>query len=135
MQQHLLDEKGLKVRLESSYNGKVEGDKNMIATIIRNLLSNAIKFSHKKGIIVIEINKIGSYLSFSIEDNGIGIPEQYIGKLLDVTTVTRQSGTANEKGSGLGLILCDQFVKAHKGKFDIESQHNKGTIVTFLLPL
>ncbi len=135
VQQHLLDEKGLKVRLESSYNGKVEGDKNMIATIIRNLLSNAIKFSHKKGIIVIEINKIGSYLSFSIEDNGIGIPEQYMGKLLDVTTVTRQSGTSNEKGSGLGLILCDQFVKAHQGKFDIESQHNKGTIVTILLPL
>lgn len=135
VQQHLLDEKGLKVRLESSYNGKVIGDRNMIATVIRNVLSNAIKFSHRKGIIVVELSKLDGHFSFSIEDNGIGIPQKYLEKLMDVTAVTSQLGTNNEKGSGLGLILCDQFIKAHEGKLDIESQEGNGTIVSFLLPV
>lgn len=135
VQQHLLDEKGLKVRLESSYNGALRGDLNMIGTVIRNVLSNAIKFSHKQGIIVIELSRVGNYFSFTIEDNGIGIPQKYLKKLMDVTAVTSQLGTSNEKGSGLGLILCDQFIKAHNGKIEIESQVEKGTIVSFSLPL
>jgi signal transduction histidine kinase len=135
VQQHLLDEKGLKVRLESSFNGSIYGDRNMIGTIIRNVLSNAIKFSYKQGIIIIELSKVGESFSFTIEDNGIGIPKKYIEKIMDVTTVTSQLGTSNEKGSGLGLILCDQFVKAHNGKLDIESEVEKGTIVSILLPL
>jgi signal transduction histidine kinase len=135
VQQYLLDEKGLKVRLESSYRGSLKGDRNMIGTVIRNVLSNAIKFSHKQGIIVIELSKVGEYFSFSIEDNGIGIPQKYLKKLMDVTAVTSQLGTSNEKGSGLGLILCDQFIKAHNGKIEIESQVEKGTIVSFSLPI
>ena len=135
VQAQQLGNKGLQVRLESSYSGKVTADKNMIATVIRNLLSNGIKFSRTNGIIVIEINKIDNYVSFSIEDNGIGIPDDFKDNLLDVTTKTRQVGTSNEKGSGLGLILCDQFIKAHRGKLAIESEHKKGTIVSFLLPL
>lgn len=135
VQQHLLDEKGLKVRLESSYNGSIYGDRNMVGTIIRNVLSNAIKFSYKQGIIIIELSKVGESFSFTIEDNGIGIPKKFIEKIMDVTTVTSQLGTSNEKGSGLGLILCDQFIKAHNGKFDIESEVEKGTIVSILLPI
>lgn len=135
VQQLLLDEKGLKVRLESSFNGSIYGDRNMIGTIIRNVLSNAIKFSYKQGIIIIELSKVGESFSFTIEDNGIGIPNKFIEKIMDVTTVTSQLGTSNEKGSGLGLILCDQFIKAHNGRLDIESEVEKGTIVSILLPL
>tara|TARA_R110001632_G_scaffold50261_3_gene125437 strand:+ start:3680 stop:5317 length:1638 start_codon:yes stop_codon:yes gene_type:complete len=135
VQQHLLDEKGLKVRLESSYNGSIYGDRNMIGTIIRNVLSNAIKFSYKQGIIVIELSKVDECFSFTIEDNGIGIPKKFIDKIMDVTTITSQLGTSNEKGSGLGLILCDQFIKAHNGKLDIDSEVGKGTIVSILLPI
>ncbi|RMB63260.1 sensor histidine kinase [Dokdonia sinensis] len=135
VQSQLLEKKGLQVRLESSYSGKVTADKNMIATVIRNLLSNAIKFSRLNGIIVIEINKVENNVSFSIEDNGIGIPDDFKDNLLDITTLTRQVGTNNEKGSGLGLILCNQFIEAHKGKLAIESAFEKGTIVSFLLPL
>lgn len=135
VQSQQLEHKGLQVRLESSYSGKVIADKNMIATVIRNLLSNAIKFSQTNGIIVIEINKVENNVSFSIEDNGIGIPDDFKDHLLDITTVTRQLGTNNEKGSGLGLILCNQFIEVHKGKLAIESEHKKGTIASFLLPL
>ena len=135
IQNQLLMDKGLNVRVESSFKGKVLGDKNMIATVIRNLLSNAIKFSHDNDIIDVELSTMDGDFSFSIEDNGVGLSPDYRKKLLDVTQMATQEGTHNERGSGLGLILCDQFMKLHKGTLNIESLINKGTIVTFTLPL
>lgn len=135
VQYEALENKGLNVRLESSFKGSVKGDKNMIATIIRNLLSNAIKFSNDNDIIVIELNKVDEDFVFSIEDNGIGIPKNFKSKLFNLTEMTTQAGTRQEKGSGLGLILSNQFIKAHKGELMIESEQGKGTIVTFTLPL
>jgi len=110
-------------------------DKNMIATVVRNLLSNAIKYSHPEGVIVIELNKVDTSLSFSIEDNGIGMPEEYLNSLFDVTKITTQKGTLQEKGSGLGLILSKQFIEIHNGILTIESTQNKGTIASFTLPV
>lgn len=127
--------KNINIIIEASTNIKVMADKNMIATVIRNLLSNAIKYSHNNGIIVVELNKINTFLSFSIEDNGIGIPEKYVDSLFDVTKVTTQIGTLREKGSGLGLILSKQFIEIHNGNLSIESIQNKGTIASFTLPL
>lgn len=135
VQKSQLEDKGINVRLESSFKNTITGDKNMLATVIRNVLSNAIKFSHLNSIIVIELSKVGEYFSFSIEDNGIGIPEKQLGELLNITKMTTQLGTRQEKGSGLGLILCDQFIKAHKGTLTIESQEGRGTIITFTLPI
>jgi len=127
--------KGLTVQLESSFREEVLGDKNMVATIIRNLLSNAIKFSHDDDIIIIELSAVDDYFIFSIEDNGIGIPAIYMSTLFDLTEITIQRGTRNEKGSGLGLVLSDEFIKTHKGKLHAESEEGKGTIITFMLPL
>ena len=135
VQNEALKVKGLNVRLESSFRGEVQGDKNMVATIIRNLLSNAIKFSHDNDIIVIELSKVDEYFVFSIEDNGIGIPKAYTENLFDLTEITSQPGTRNEKGSGLGLVLSSEFIKAHKGELQVESEEGKGTIITFTLPL
>lgn len=130
-----LKQKGINVRLESSFKGTVEGDKNMIATVIRNLLSNAIKFSNDNDIIVIEFSKTAQDFIFTIEDNGIGMTDAYRKKILSLTETTVQKGTRNEKGSGLGLILSNEFIKTHNGELSIESQEGKGTIVTFTLPL
>lgn len=127
--------KNIHIVIEASTDIKVLADKNMIATVIRNLLSNAIKYSHNKGIVVIELCKVDQLFSFSIEDSGIGIPEEYINHLFDVTKVTTQKGTLQEKGSGLGLILSKQFVEMHEGTLSIESTKNKGTIVSFTLPI
>jgi len=107
----------------------------MVGTIIRNLLSNAIKFSHPESVIGIEIHKEGDVIVISIEDSGIGIPEKKLAKLFDVTEMTIQSGTANEKGSGLGLILCKQFAEIHNGKLSLESVKGEGTIANFTLPI
>lgn len=126
--------KNINVVIEASTDIKVLADKNMIATVIRNLLSNAIKYSHSKSIIVIELSKIDQLFSFSIEDNGIGIPEEYLTHLFNVTKITTQKGTMQEKGSGLGLILSKQFVEIHEGTLSIESTHTKGTIASFTLP-
>ncbi|WP_299675530.1 HAMP domain-containing sensor histidine kinase [uncultured Dokdonia sp.] len=127
--------KDINIVIEASTDIKVMADKNMIATVIRNLLSNAIKYSHHKGIVVIELNKVAASFSFSIEDNGIGMPEEYLNSLFDVTKITTQKGTSNEKGSGLGLILSKQFIDIHNGSLTIESIQNKGTIASFTLPL
>lgn len=127
--------KNINVIIEASTDIKVMADKNMIATVIRNLLSNAIKFSHPKGIIIIELNKVDNMISFSIEDNGIGIPKEYLDALFDVTKITTQKGTLQEKGSGLGLILSKQFIEIHNGNLTIESTQDKGTIAAFTLPL
>ena len=135
VQQFNATKKNIKVIIESSFNGRIEADKNMIATVVRNLLSNAIKFSNTDSIIVIEISKQEGDVLVSIEDNGIGIPQGHLKKIFDVTEVTTQTGTANEKGSGLGLILCQQFVEMHGGKLELESTEGKGTIASFTLPL
>ena len=127
--------KNIKIVIEATTDIKVMADKNMIATVIRNLLSNAIKYSHEKGIIVIELNKVDSFFSFSIEDSGIGIPEKYRDSLFDITKITTQRGTLQEKGSGLGLILSKHFIEIHNGTLSIESIHNKGTIASFTLPI
>ncbi|MEP0263436.1 HAMP domain-containing sensor histidine kinase [Dokdonia sp.] len=126
--------KNINVVIEASTDIKVLADKNMIATVIRNLLSNAIKYSHSKSIILIELSQIDQFFSFSIEDTGIGIPEEYLTHLFDVTKITTQKGTMQEKGSGLGLILSKQFVEIHEGILSIESTHTKGTIASFTLP-
>ncbi len=127
-------QKNINIVIEASTDVKVMADKNMIATVVRNLLSNAIKYSHNKGIIVIELSKIDQLFSFSIEDSGIGIPQEYLDHIFDVTKVTTQKGTLQEKGSGLGLILSKQFVDIHEGTLSIESTQNKGTIASFTLP-
>ncbi|AEE19084.1 sensor histidine kinase [Dokdonia sp. 4H-3-7-5] len=135
IQNHALQNKGLNIRLESSFKGEVVGDKNMVATIIRNVLSNAIKFSHDNDIIVIELTRLDNKFVFSIEDNGIGIPEHDKQRLFDLTEITSRVGTRNEKGSGLGLVLSNEYLKAHRGDILIESEDGKGTLVTFTLPL
>lgn len=127
--------KNINIVIEASTDIKVMADKNMIATVVRNLLSNAIKYSHPEGVIVIELNKVDTSLSFSIEDNGIGMPEEYLNSLFDVTKITTQKGTLQEKGSGLGLILSKQFIEIHNGILTIESTQNKGTIASFTLPV
>jgi len=107
----------------------------MVGTIIRNLLSNAIKFSHADSVIAVEIHKEGDTIGINIEDSGIGIPEKKLSKLFDVTEMTVQLGTVNEKGSGLGLILCKQFVEIHNGKLVVESVEGEGTVASFTLPI
>jgi signal transduction histidine kinase len=116
-------------------NMTILADKNMLKTILRNLISNAIKFTNKNG--KVEVNAIvdDRNLEISVSDNGTGMTKETMAKLfrLDANLSTR--GTANEKGTGLGLFLCKEFVEKHGGKISVESESGKGSIFRFTIPL
>lgn len=109
-------------------------DKKMVDTIIRNLLSNALKFTHSGGNIEVSATQNGNYVTVSVADTGIGIDEKHIPKLFRIDAQYKRIGTANEKGTGLGLILCQEFVERNGGKIWAESTVNKGTTFRFTLP-
>lgn len=110
-------------------------DLNMIKTILRNLISNAIKFTNSYGKIDVYALKNDNYIEIAVSDNGIGMNEETKNKLFRFETNESTIGTANEKGSGLGLILCTEFVKKHGGKIWVESELGKGSVFKFTLPL
>jgi signal transduction histidine kinase/ligand-binding sensor domain-containing protein len=112
----------------------VFADPNMLQTIIRNLLSNAIKFSNENGEIIISVKQTELDVVISIADNGIGIPLERQDKLLNKNFSFSTPGTKNETGTGLGLVLCKEFVEKHGGKIWFESEPGKGCTFTFTLP-
>lgn len=113
-------------------------DRNMITTVIRNLVTNAIKFTHPGGKItlsykLIEI-KSKDFIEVSIKDTGVGISEETIEKLLDISAHYTSLGTNKEKGTGLGLILCKEFIEKHGGSLKIYSSLGEGSIFSFTIP-
>ncbi|GAK61277.1 response regulator receiver sensor signal transduction histidine kinase [Candidatus Vecturithrix granuli] len=108
-------------------------DYNMIDTVIRNLISNALKFTKEGGSIEVSIAHNDEFAEIAVADTGIGIKEQYIAKLFRIDEQYRRIGTANEKGTGLGLILCKEFVEKHGGRIWVESEVGKGSIFRFTL--
>ncbi len=113
----------------------VWADKNMTDTVIRNLLSNALKYTDLNGEIVISSEIKDHKVFISIEDNGVGMTEESQKKIFRIDTLHSTYGTMDEKGSGLGLLLCKEFVEKQGGAIGFESELNKGTTFTFSLPL
>ena len=113
----------------------VLADPNMIKTVLRNLISNAIKFTNSKGKIDLTALQNNNFIEIAVSDNGVGMSNETRKKLFDISTNITTKGTANEKGSGLGLILCKEFVEKHGGKIWIESEEGKGSDFKFTLPL
>jgi len=110
-------------------------DINILKTILRNLISNAVKFTNAGGYINILATTNQQQVEISISDNGVGINEETIHKLFDLSTNLTSLGTANEKGSGLGLVLCKEFVEKLGGKIWVESVEGKGSDFKFTLPM
>jgi len=127
--------KGIRVVTSLKKAYPVFADKNMIDSILRNLISNAIKFSHKGGKIKITVTKLEQELHISVSDNGVGISHQRLSAIFEIDKRTNTSGTDNEQGTGLGLILCKDFVTWHGGKIWVESTPGKGSTFTFSLKL
>jgi PAS domain S-box-containing protein len=112
----------------------VKYDKKMVSTIVRNLLTNAIKFTESRGAINIIVKDEPKEVRISVKDTGIGISRKNLERLFDLTEYFSTQGTNNESGTGLGLILCKEFVEKHGGKISVETELNKGSIFTFTLP-
>ena len=112
----------------------VFGDTDMLKTVLRNLVSNAIKFTNSGGLIRINALQTDNNVTITVSDNGVGIPPETIAKLFDISEVVTTKGTGNEKGTGLGLLLCKEFVEQHGGKIWVESEAGKGSDFIFTLP-
>lgn len=127
--------KNIKIETEIPENIVVFADKYMIETIVRNLISNAIKFSGAGGSIKIIAGAKDDFANVSVIDNGVGISRKNINDLFRIDEQFRRDGTANEKGTGLGLILCKEFIKKNNGTITVESEEGKGSKFSFTIPL
>jgi two-component system sensor histidine kinase/response regulator len=107
----------------------------MLNTILRNLVSNALKFTKNEGRIQISYAKHKDIVQFNIEDNGVGIPEEKLETVFDANRNKSTKGTNNEKGTGLGLILCKEFVDILGGKIGVKSKVGEGTCFSFSIPV
>ncbi|MFL5809919.1 MAG: sensor histidine kinase [Flavisolibacter sp.] len=116
-------------------NGSVHvlADKDMINLVLRNLLSNAIKFTPQMGMIEIGVNDLNSFVEIYVQDSGTGITKDALQKINENNFYTTK-GTASESGTGLGLMLCKEFLAKNGGKMQIESELGKGSIFSFTLP-
>lgn len=125
-----------KVTLVNSIPGStiVEADENMVNTILRNLISNAVKFSWENGVVEAACSEIENKIHISISDTGVGMNEETVKKLFELNSGISTKGTNNEKGTGLGLILCKDFIEMHGQKLSVESEVDKGSIFHFTLP-
>ncbi len=111
-------------------------DSYMVTTVVRNLISNAVKFTHDKGEvkIIATIKETENIVQISFIDTGVGISPENMKKLFDKGQQFSTYGTHNEKGSGLGLTLCKEFIEKNKGQIFVESEVGKGSIFTITLP-
>ncbi|MDH5367952.1 MAG: tetratricopeptide repeat-containing sensor histidine kinase [Cyclobacteriaceae bacterium] len=114
---------------------QVNANKNSVNTVIRNLISNAIKFTPTEGKITLGLQKNNNEVNVSIADNGVGMSDEVVQKIFRIDTKHSTKGTANEKGTGLGLILCKEFIEKNGGRIWVSSEVGKGSIFSFSLPV
>ena len=128
-----IDQKQIRLKIDIDDNCIAFADENMIKTVVRNLLSNAVKFTPANGCIKLSARCNNQFIHYSVIDSGIGIKEAHIKNLFKVDYHHITPGLDNEKGSGLGLILCKEFIEKNGGNIKINSTINKGTSVVFTL--
>ena len=130
----IADKKNITINHLFNEETTVFADNNMLKTILRNLATNAIKFTMPDGQIDIGSAQNHTNITITVSDNGIGIEPEILARLFDISNAHTTYGTAKESGTGLGLLLCKEFVEKHNGKIWIESELEKGTVVKFTLP-
>ncbi|GAL79743.1 two-component system sensor histidine kinase [Algibacter lectus] len=128
------EQKQIHINLDAAANIIVYADKEMIETVLRNIISNAIKFTPKKGVINIQTKEMESEHLISVIDSGVGISKDDLEKLFHLDKSHTTAGTNDESRTGLGLILCKDFIDYHKGKIWAESEVGVGTNMRFCLP-
>ncbi|MCU7494306.1 MAG: PAS domain S-box protein [Ignavibacteria bacterium] len=111
----------------------INADKNMLSSIIRNLVANSIKFTNPGGRITLSATKADGFTKFLVADTGIGMSEEIIDDLFKMGKSVSRRGTANEEGTGLGLLLCKEMVEKHGGRIWVESELGKGSSFSFTI--
>ncbi|MFA7289234.1 MAG: ATP-binding protein [Melioribacteraceae bacterium] len=128
------DKKGIKLSTDISNELSIYADEDMINTVLRNLISNAIKFSTNEDIINISAAETSDSVRIDITDTGKGMDQSRVDSLFKLDETRSTIGTDNESGTGLGLILCKEFVEKHNGKITATSQLGNGTTFSITLP-
>lgn len=113
---------------------QVSADKNLLSTILRNLINNAIKFTKDGDHITLSAEHINGQVNISVSDTGTGMTREQLDQLFKLDVNSTKTGTSEEKGTGLGLILCKEFIEIHNGKIWVESEPAKGSTFYFSLP-
>jgi signal transduction histidine kinase len=127
--------KNIAINYNAADGINILADIDMLKTVLRNLVANAIKFTNNGGSININAEVNSGNVTISVSDNGIGIKPDNLAKLFDISQVLTTIGTAKETGTGLGLLLCKEFVEKHGGRIWVESEIGKGSDFKFTLPL
>jgi signal transduction histidine kinase len=130
-----IKQKGISIINQVKDSIDVSVDEKMINTVLRNLLSNAVKFTRKDG--TIKVNAKSSengMIEISVSDTGVGISDVDMHRLFKIGEKVSSKGTDNEPSTGLGLLLCKEFVEKHGGKIWVESKENEGSTFYFTLP-
>ena len=127
-------EKEIQIFNEVAEHTEVFGDKNMLSMVLRNLISNALKFTNNGGEVRVGSEYCEGKMLVSVSDTGIGIAEENLARLFKISENVTTIGTNNEKGTGLGLILCKEFIEQHGGSIWAEREVGKGTTFYFSIP-
>ena len=133
--EHGAQAKSISLRTELKEDMIIPIDQEMIRTVIRNLISNAVKFTSQGGTITISVSKGTEHIELVIADTGKGMSGEELTKLFKLDAHFTTKGTANEKGTGLGLILCKEFIDKHNGKIRVESEKGIGSRFIISLPV
>jgi two-component system, sensor histidine kinase and response regulator len=128
--------KNISLNIEVAGDLTVMADPNMLNTVVRNLLSNAVKFTHPEGVITLKAEKTSAgKVLLTVKDSGIGIPPQILSNLYQIDKKVSRPGTSGEQSTGLGLLICRDFVRQHGEDLQVESTVGKGSTFRFELPL
>jgi len=128
------EQKNISIVNELEDETYVFADENMMQSIFNNLVTNAIKFTNKNGLITISSKHIDDMIRFVVKDNGVGMSAEQKQMLFGMNKSFTTPGTTNEKGSGLGMILCKDFIEKHGGKIWVESDSGLGSEFFFTVP-
>jgi signal transduction histidine kinase/ligand-binding sensor domain-containing protein len=126
--------KRIKITSSIPFNTLIYADENMVKTIVRNIVSNAIKFTNINGEILLSVQNREKEVEMSVSDNGIGISPVVLANLFNLDSSHNTKGTNNESGTGLGLILCKEFIERNGGTLSVESKLGKGSIFRITFP-
>ncbi len=128
-------QKGITLKNDIPDSIEVYADEKMLNTVIRNFLSNAVKFTGADGIVKISAYETDDFMvEVTVSDTGVGLSKEDVRKLFKIGEKVRKQGTDGEPSTGLGLLLCNEFVEKHNGKIRVESRENIGSTFYFTVP-
>ncbi|MBT8262844.1 MAG: HAMP domain-containing histidine kinase [Bacteroidia bacterium] len=129
------DLKSITIKYSKGENVQVYADLNMLSTVFRNLLSNALKYTSSEGTIHLSLELNANYAIVHIQDNGVGMKPEEVARFYDLESQISKLGTSGEVGTGIGLLLCQQFMEINQGKIEVTSKENEGTRFSVYVPL